>query len=321
MPDSLQTRLWQLSRSGEPVVMLGRQHRPDEAAAFARLLELGVLLHGERCSAWSLCPDCDCGAEERIIRWQGDVPVAICPADHRRDEVLTRDEVACFILSIVALMQETAAAIGLGPAEELASGLWRLGRLPDGRIIAAAPTQAGMVLPGLVGVLRMVDREGPIVLVGPEMPARRRAELAHQGIHTVMPADILAAANGATALGFDLAKLTDGNAGKHRLVLVSATSVVRLDGKEAVIRPRPFQLLRILVREHRRGVPLVSRHALHDEIFSAGAAETAVRSLVSELQNLLKKAFGANSVEGLIENRTGHGYLLTLPPLTTWINE
>lgn len=321
MRDSLAKLLWQLSEAGEPAVLFGRQHVAEDDAAFQRLLALGVLVHGDRLTEWKACHDCDCGADERQVRWRGDVPFAACPADNRRDEVLTREDLATFTLSIATMVSETAAALGLGATEELAPGLWRLGRLTDGRVLTAAPTRAGILLPALVAALRAVDAEGPIVLIGPRLPEVRRAELARQGIHAVPAEEVVVPVGHHPPLGFDLARLPDGNAGRHRLVLTPATSTVRFDGREAVLRPRPFQLLRILARQHRRGVPLVSRHDLHQELFSPGTADTAVRGLVSELQGLLKKAFGADAVEGLIENRTGHGYLLTLLPLTAWINE
>ena len=321
MQDTLAKLLWQLSEAGEPAVMFGRQHTPEEDGAFQRLLALGVLLHGERLTSWDVCRDCDCGAEERHVRWRGEVAVAACAADTRRDEVLTKDDLVTFHLVIGALVRETATAVGLESPEEVAPGLWRLGRLTDSRVIVAAPTRAGILQPGLVGALRIVDPEGPIVLIGPRLPEVRRAELAHQGVHAVPARDVVLPAGQHSLLGLDLARLPDGNAGRHRLVLTPATHIVRFDGREAVIRPRPFQLLRILAREHRRGTALVSSPALYQELFSPGTADTAVRGLVSELQGLLKDAFGAAAVKGLIENRTGHGYLLTLPPLTAWINE
>jgi hypothetical protein len=313
--------LWRLSEAGKPAVLFGRQHATEEDAAFQRLLALGVLVHGERLTSWNACSDCDCGADERHVRWRGEMPVATCAADNRRDEVLTKDDLATFSLVIGTLVSETATALGLGPTEEVAPGLWRLGRLTDGRVIVAAPTRAGILLPGLIGALRIVDAEGPIVLIGPRLPEVRRAELARQGIHAVPAGDVVLPAGQHPLLGLDLTRLPDGNVGRHRLVLTPATNLVRFDGREAVLRPRPFQLLRILARQHRRGMSLVSRHDLHQELFSPGTADTAVRGLVSELQALLKKAFGADAVEGLIENRTGHGYLLTLLPLTAWINE
>lgn len=321
MPDSLPASLWRLSEAGEPAIMLGRQHGPDEVAAFTRLLELGVLLHGERLTEWDRCADCDCGAEERRVRWDGDVAFAACAADHRRDEVLASDLLFTFRVAIPALVGEAAAAMGLGRAEELAPGLWRLGRLPDGRVLAAAPTRAGLLLPGLVGSLRTVDPEGAIVLLGPPLPDTQRAALARQGVHHAAAAEVVLAPGQGPLLGFDVARLPDGNAGRHRLVLTPATRTVRLDGREAYLPPRPFQLLRILVRQHRRGQPVVAPHDLHRELFSAETSPAAVGDLVAELRRQLAKAFGAKAVSGLVENHTGHGYLLSLPPLTAWAAE
>lgn len=321
MHDSLTTRLWQLSEAGEPAVMIGRQHGPDEAAVFSRLLQLGVLLQAERLTTWNTCSDCDCGADERAIRWNGDVPFAACAADNRRDEMLTKEDLATFHVISAALLTETATALGLGMPEQIVPGLWRLGRLPDGRVVTAAPTRAGVQMPGLVGALRMVDAEGPIVLVGPPLPEVRRAELARQGIHAVAVAEILLSPGQMPLLGFDISRLPDGNAGKHRLVLTPSTRTVRLEGREVVLRPRPFQLLAILVRQHRRGTPIVSRHDLYREMFSAETSDTAVRGLVAELRELLVKAFGGQAASGLVETHSGLGYALALSPLTAWINE
>jgi len=321
MYDSLPNLLWQLSEAGEPAVMIGRQHSPDEAAAFTRLLELGVLLHGPRLTRWDTCGDCDCGADERDVRWNGDIPFAACATDARRDEVLTKDDLVTFTISVPAMIRETAAAIDLRAPEEVAPGLWRLGRLPDGRVVVAAPTRSAIRLPGLVGALRMVDHENPIVLVGPALPEMRRAELSHQGVHSVTPAAVTVSVGQGPLLGFDLAKLPDGNAGKYRLVLTPATRTVRLDGREAVLRTRPFQLLEVLVQHHRRGRPIVAPYELYRSLFSAETSEAAVRGLVNELRQLLATAFGKNAVAGLIETRTGLGYTLSLPPLSAWIDQ
>ncbi|WP_338928760.1 winged helix-turn-helix domain-containing protein [Roseomonas mucosa] len=321
MHDSLTKLLWQLSEAGEPAVLFGRQQAPEADAAFQRLLALGVLVHGDRLTEWNACHDCDCGTDERDVRWRGDVPFAACPADNRRDEVLTKEDLVTFRVAIPVLVSETAAASGLGPPEEMAPGLWRMGRLPDGRVLVAAPTRAAMMLPGLVGVLRMVDHEGPIVLVGPRLPEVHRADLARQGIHLAAATEIIAPPGQGPLLGFDVARLPDGNAGRYRLVLTPATRTVWLDGREAVLRPRAFQLLHILVRQHRRGAPIVSRHEIYRELFSVETSDAAVRGLVTELRELLAKAFGAQTVSGLVETRTGLGYSLSLPPLAAWIDE
>ena len=80
-------------------------------------------------------------------------------------------------------------------------------------------------------------------------------------------------------------------------------------------------MLGILVQQPRRGTPIVSRHDLYRELFSAETSDAAVRGLVTELRQLLVKTFGAAAVSGLVETRTGLGYSLSLPPLSAWINE
>lgn len=322
MPDNLTKLLWQLSEAGEPAVMFGRQHTATQDAMLQRLLALGVLLHGEPMTACDPCGDCDCGADERRIRWSANTPFAACPADHRRDQQLAPDDVRTLSVAIPTLVQEAANATGLGPVEEIAPGIWRLGRLPDERVVVAAPTRAALLQPGLVGAVRMVDREGPIVLVGPTLGERHRALLASQGVHHVTPCDALASPGNGPHLGFDIGLLPDGHAGRYRLVLTTETRTVRLGGKEASLPPRPFQLLRLLALQHRRGKPIVSRHDLLDKIFTPSTAEAAVRDLVSETRRQLKHAFGdVEEVAQLIATHTTAGYAINFPPLTVSVVE
>lgn len=322
MQDSLAKLLWQLSEAGEPAVMLGRQHTADQDALLQRLLALGVLLHGEPMTACDPCRDCDCGADERRIRWSAHTPFAACAADHRRDQQLTPDDVRILSVAIPTLVQEAATATGLGQVEEIAPGIWRLGRLPDGRVVVAAPTRAALLQPGLVGAVRMVDREGSIVLIGPTLGERDRALLASQGVHHVTPCDALASPASGAPLAFDIGLLPDGRAGRYRLALTIRTRTVRLGGQETSLPPRPFQLLHILARQHRRGRPIVSRHALLDEIFTSNTAEAAVRDLVSETRRQLKQAFGDSEVVAqLIATHTTAGYAINLPSLSVSVVE
>ena len=317
MTGGLSQRLWRLSEAGEPVVMRGRQHAIGEEAAFERLLQLGILLHRGREASWDVCNDCDCGAAEREILWDGDIATAKCAADRRRDERLDADDVRSFSIALQAFMDGVAAAMGLGRPEQIAPGLWSLGMLADGRIIVAAPTRAGIRQPGLVGTLRLVHREGTIVLVGPALPALVRGNLAAQNIHHVQPIHALPPSTGDIPLALDIARLPDGRAGNYRLVLTTEARAVRLGGKEASLPPRPFQLLRLLALQHRRGKPIVSRHVLLDQIFTASTAEAAVRDLVSETRRQLKQALGdADEVAQLITTHTTAGYAINLPPLT-----
>ncbi|PZW42324.1 transcriptional regulator [Humitalea rosea] len=322
MHDSLAKLLWQLSEAGEPAVMFGRQHTADQDAMLQRLLALGVLLHGEPVTTWDPCGDCDCGADERRIRWNANMPFAACAADHRRDQQLAPDDVRTLSVAIPTLIQEAATATGLGQVEEIALGIWRLGRLPDGRVVVAAPTRAALLQPGLVGAVRMVDREGPIVLIGPTLGERDRALLASQGVHHVTPCDALASSGSGPPLAFDIGLLPDGRAGMYRLALTIGTRTVRLGEQETSLPPRPFQLLNILALQHRRGKPIVSRHALLDEIFTPSTAEAAVRDLVGELRKKLKQAFGdSEEVAQLIATHTTAGYAISLPPLTVSMME
>jgi hypothetical protein len=315
MPESLTALLWRLSEAGEPAVVLGRPHAPSDAAAFERLLELGVLTHGERLEAWDPCDGCGCGADDRPVRWIDGEPVAACRLDHRRDERLAPDDLLTFRIVPSVLVTETASAVGLaGAVEEVQAGLWRMGALPDGRVLAAAPTRSAMLQPGLVGALRLVDPEGPIVLIGPAMPEVLRASLARQGIHHVAVSDLAVAAAPGRPLGLDLARLPDGGTAKLRMVLESGRLTVRLDGQEGKLPARPYQLLCLLARRLRAGHPIVPAGDIHREIFSRDTAASAVRDLVSELRRQLAQALGrSDAVAKLIETRSNRGYALALP--------
>jgi DNA-binding response OmpR family regulator len=141
--------------------------------------------------------------------------------------------------------------------------------------------------------------------------------LAEQNIHHVQPIHALLPPVGDLPLALDVARLPDGRAGRYSLVLTVETRTVLIGGKAATLPPRPFQLLHILARQHRRGKPIVSRHALLDEIFTPSTAEGAVRDLVSETRRQLKRAFGdAEEVAQLITTHTTTGYAINLPPLT-----
>lgn len=322
MTGGLLYQLWRLSEAGEPVVMLGRQHGAEEAAAFERLLQLGILVHRAREASWPRCDDCDCGADEREVVWDGDIATAKCAADRRRDERLRADDVQSFSVVLPAFMEGVAVAMGLGRPDLIAQGLWSLGRLADGRIIVAAPTRAGIRQAGLVGALRLAHKEGTIVLVGPELPALMRGNLVEQNIHHVQPTHALLPPTVDLCLGLDVARLPDGRAGRYSLVLTISTRTVQIGARTASLPPRPFQLLHILAREHRRGKPIVSRYALLDEIFGSSTAEAAVRDLVSETRKQLKRAFGsAEEVAPLIATRTTAGYAINLPPLTVSVAE
>ncbi|MFN7306948.1 MAG: transcriptional regulator [Acetobacteraceae bacterium] len=322
MTDGLSHQLWRLSEAGEPVVMLGRQHAVGEDAAFERLIQLGILLHRGREASWDVCSDCDCGADERAVVWDGDVATAKCVADYRRDERLDADDVRSFSVVLQAFMEGVAAAMGLGRPEQIGPGVWSFGLLADGRIIVVAPTRAGIRQPGLVGSLRLAHREGTIVLVGPELPALVRGNLAAQNIHHVQPIHALPPSTGDNPLALDIARLPDGLAGNYRLILTTEARTARLGGKEASLPPRPFQMLRILALQHRRGKPIVSRHILLDEIFTPSTDEAAVRDLLSELRKKLIQAFGdADDVAQLITTHTTAGYAINLPPLTVSVAE
>ncbi|EFH13590.1 hypothetical protein ACFFMP_16510 [Pseudoroseomonas cervicalis] len=320
MTGGLSYQLWRLSEAGEPVVMLGRQYGAEEEAAFERLIQLGILVHRGREASWAVCDDCDCGADERAIVWDGDVATAKCAGDRRRDERLPADDVRSFNVVLSAFMEGVAEAMGLGRPDQIAPGLWSLGMLADGRIIVAAPTRIGIRQPGLVGAIRLAHKEGTVILVGPELPTLMRGNLAEQNIHHVQPIHALLPPVGDLPLALDVARLPDGRAGRYELVLTAATQTVRLDDREASIRAKPFQLLRALADAHRDGRPVVHPSVLHALLFSANTSPDAVRKLANELRGQLREHFGDTPrVAGLITTNNTLGYSIACPPLSVLV--
>ena len=307
MTGGLSYQLWRLSEAGEPVVMLGRQYGAEEEAAF------------EREASWAVCDDCDCGADERAIVWDGDVATAKCAGDRRRDERLPADDVRSFNVVLSAFMEGVAEAMGLGRPDQIAPGLWSLGMLADGRIIVAAPTRIGIRQPGLVGAIRLAHKEGTVILVGPELPTLMRGNLAEQNIHHVQPIHALLPPVSDLPLALDVARLPDGRAGRYSLVLTVETRTVLIGGEGPPPPPRPVQPPPILPRRGKRGV---RRHAPLEETFPPGWPEGAARDRVAETRRQLKRAFGdAEEVAQLITTHTTTGYAINLPPLTVAVME
>lgn len=98
-----------------------------------------------------------------------------------------------------------------------------------------------------------------------------------------------------------------------RLVLDCATRLVRFDRRDAILPPRPFQLLRLLAVRTLEGHALVANDDIYAEIFSKQTDAGHVRKLVDELRKLLREKFPeAEGVSQLIQNRSRLGYGLAL---------
>eukprot|EP01031_Cornospumella_fuschlensis_P052982 gene52982-64724_t len=190
MTGGISHQLWRLSEAGEPVVMLGRQHAVGEEAAFERLLQLGILLHRGREASWDVCADCDCGADEREVLWDGDIATAKCAADRRRDERLDADDVRSFSVVMPAFMDGVAAAMGLGR--------WG-GRAPGASFFKPETLVSGFAGGPLVSRLRARDAEGVVYQVSydarsaaaPQLERAEAGQLARCAQHTPgMHADV-----------------------------------------------------------------------------------------------------------------------------------
>jgi hypothetical protein len=318
----LAQKLWRLSEFGEPAVLQGYGLSPDDRQVIDGLVRRGVLHVRPKPLTWATCVDCDCGAEERVLGWEGETAVAKCLLDREKDERIPGDDARSFALIIPALVAEAAASLGLGEPQLIAEGVWHLGVLSDGRCLILVPARGVITHPQLVGTLRMSHREGPIVLLGPSLPVRELAVMATQDIHHATPAGVLLSDTGADPLALDLARLPDGRAGQHLLYLTTATRRVRFSGKEATLSQQAFRLFHMLAIQHRRGRRVLDQRDALRELFGNSGDLSRVRDAVRELRKQLGRAFGkGHDVGRLVMTHSPGGYFIDLPPLAVWIEE
>ncbi len=318
MAESLAALLLLRLEGGEPALLLGRPDLPPlEAAAFARLLELGVVVQEAPLSTWDPCSGCDCGAEQRPIRWRDNVPFAPCPIDQGQDEMLDPEVLLVFRISLPAFATQLAAAVGLpDPPEEVLPAGWRLGSLPGGRPLVLAPSVGAVHTPGFLDSLRAVDREGLILLLGPSLPAVERARLARLGVLLVAPRDAFLPSERTRPLRLDLGRLPRCVAAEPRLVMTRGTGTACLDGGEVCLPPQPFALLWLLAEGVRDGTGTVPLRAIHAHLFgTVNVAKTAHTEVLRRLRGYLDQLprRGQERPRDLIETRAAQGMRLALP--------
>ena len=313
MPETLPALLWRLSEGGEPANFLGRCDQPHEAGLFERLLERGVLRHAGKLTCWDVCAACDCGLDERAIRWLDGIPVAVCPVDRGHDTRLDPEDLISFRVCIPALVVQAALESGFPSPQEISAGVWRLGKMQDGRVLLLVPTRLAIAQPGLVSILHMTDPGSNIVLLGPALPEAERAALSRQGAYHLVLHQLAESSVQGRHLALDLTGVSRAVIHAPRLIVHTAALIVQLDGKRAELPSRPFQLLLLLAQRLHDGQPIVSTADIHAAIFSPGTAPSTIRALVAELRRQLNQVFKKlNLGSVLIETRTNLGYAIGL---------
>lgn len=319
MTESLPRCLLWLSEAGDPADLLGRPvHCPADERAFDYLLRRGVLIEQRAVEVWDPCTTCNCGADDRPIRWRGDVPYAACRLGSARDTVLDANDLAGFRIVPAALAAEIAEATGLpGPVTPVLPGVWHLGELRPQLPVVMAFARGVLQLPGLVAALRAVDRQGPIILLGPALSAVERSRWAEANIHIATLADMLCDEPPLSPLALDRTRLPRGGVIAPRLVIDRRSPAIILDGVGLSLPSQSHALLLLLAECVVNGQGVASIRTIHDRLFGRpNPAKHAHNDAARELRGKLKllPRHDGTAPSGLIETITGRGIRLALAP-------
>jgi len=186
MTATLTSLLLQLSESGRPPLLWGRQAKPYFGPSFDRLLAAGVLAECPPIEEWSACADCDCGFGIRPIQRIDGRIVAACPVDAGSDTELEEADTREFRIDPERLVSLIATASGfLEPLDMLAPSLWRIGRLASGRFIVVAVTAQVLDQAGIVLMLKAVAGGAAVTVVAPKPDPAIRMRFLEAGVDLV----------------------------------------------------------------------------------------------------------------------------------------
>lgn len=321
MTESLPRYLLRLSEAGDPADLLGRPvHCAADERTFDYLLRRGVLIEQRAVELWDPCATCNCGADDRPIRWRGELPYAACRLGPARDTVLDADDLATFRIMPAVLAAEIAEATGLpGPVTPVLPGVWHLGELQPQLPIVVTFARGAMQAPGLITALRAANPRDPIILLGPAVSAVERGRWAEADIHAATLADMLCDEPllSALALALDRARLPRGGATTPRLVIDRRLPAIVLDGARLDLPRQPHALLLLLAECAVNGSGFASISAIHAHLYGrAAVASNAHNDVVRELRGKLKSLRRRDGLapSKLVETITGQGLRLNLAP-------
>jgi DNA-binding winged helix-turn-helix (wHTH) protein len=312
MTANLTRLLLQLSESGEPAILWGRQAKPYFGKDFERLLNCRLLVEEARAEEWDVCDACECHHGARVIQEINGRFIAACPVDQRGDSVLDPEDMRSFRIDAAALVAEVAKASGFGQEPtQVVPGVWHLGKTTTKRGLFVAIARERVMAPGLIAALRAFDPKSAITVVGPSMEAADTLRFAEAGIHFVTIAD----ARGADGDPFTLdpRKITPPSAVDPRLILFGQHSKLTLDGADLELPPISFKLLWLLAEQVACGNGLVSRQQIDKHLWSTVVSKTAAADAIRNLRDALKKGRkkGARN-EALVRTIATQGYILDL---------
>lgn len=319
---NLPSQLLRLSEGGEPALTHGPEPGSADARAFSRLVELGVLERQEDLTAWDPCVGCDCGADERPIRWGGNRPVAICPVDAGQDMVLAAYEIETYRLQPARLAAQICRAAELDRAPDMVvQGFWLIGRVAADRTLVVAMSTSALRHPATLDRLRTIDQPARFTLIARITSTTEIAALAERGIDVVSPDDAFLPSLPQQPVRLDMQRLREAGAtAELPLLAVNAMAVTAVyQGRPMAIRRRDFQVLLVLVREARDGAAALREDLYHALEGSTNAENPPSAHEIDKVIDRLRAAFcaaiGAPRSFGreVIRTVRSHGYRLDIP--------
>ena len=308
MIETLPRLLLRLSEAGEPAILWGRQAAPHAGRDFERLVDGGVLVEQAPATEWDVCPACDCGLDARPVQLVNGRHIAVCPTDRRSDVDLSDDDLRSFRIHPPALVREIATASGFGDElSPVTAGVWHLGQTSSQRALFLALSRDGVLLPGMIGLMRSIARLLPIMLIAPAMAADDQARFIEAGISVVSTGGCIDA--DATGFAIDTATLETAPTFEVQLVIFSLSQRVVLDGIEMHIPQQPFKLLVMLAEAVGGRKVYLTPHEIEAENSGRGAAD-----LVRELRGFLSEGRRGRGADLIKTRRSPTGYFLALAP-------
>lgn len=315
MTETLSALLLRLSEADGPAILWGRRARPHFGRIFDRLLAAGVLVEQAPAESWPPCRDCECGIDARPVQRLGSRLLAACPWDAGADTVLAPEDLRSFAIDADRLVAALAAASGFAePIEAVLPGLWRLGKLPSGRLIVLSLTRRVLEQPGVVLALKAAAPGVPLTIAAPEPGSAPRMRLLGAGIDLIdLRSTLKPTADGIDVL--DSAAL-EPLANMPRLVIERRGRRVGLDGRSVHLSEQVFLLLLFLAEGALESPATVEVRAIEDHVWGAGIhrISSGIREPVRALRVALAAgADDAAAARALIENtRNPNGYRLNL---------
>jgi len=317
MTASLTALLLQLSESGDPAILWGRQAKPYFGKDFDRLLNSRLLVEEARAEEWDRCDACECDHDVRLIHEINGQFIAACPISSRSDSVLDPEDMRSFKINLPALVAEVAKASGFSnEPSEVIPGVWRLGMTATKRQLFMTLNRSALARSGLIGTLRLSDPASQISVISPVVTSADRVRFMESGIVIETTQECLRGENGSWAI--DLLKLEGTPQIAPRLLIKRIARFVTLDGEPKTLTEQSFKLLVFLAENAKRSAAIVDNREIEKHLWGSGVhrISSQTREPIRSLKNALT-ANGANknAVKALIENkRNPNGYRLALEP-------